>query len=118
MYRKQFCERAGDREFMEIGFAHRFKPDGCLSCVEANEGECFAAIQLLEVFQLDSQWVDYRSHPILKIIEPAESAERCRIVSRHSIRIFQISGFENVVLLVLQQMRDCMVNREPVHPFW
>src|SRR5712691_6124050 len=61
--------------------------------------------------------MDYRSHPILKIPKPAESAERLWIVSRRHIYDLQITGFENSAFFIIQKMQDCMMHREPIHLF-
>src|SRR5260221_10607057 len=102
---------------MQIRFADSLEPDGPMRCVKPYEREGFAAIQLLEVFQLHSAWTDYRAHPILKIAHPAEPAERPRFVSWCPICGFQIAGFNNSSFFVLQKVGDCMVHREPIHLF-
>src|SRR6266851_6197672 len=115
IFQKQFCEFHGDREFMQIRFADGLEPDGPFCRIETEEREGFATVQLEEVFQFHAHRTDYRSHPTLKIAQPAESAERLRIISRHPIRCPQIAGFENAVPLVLQKMRDGVMHWEPIH---
>src|SRR5437899_250768 len=100
---------------MKVWFADCLEPHRRFRCVEPNKGECLAAVQLLEVFQLNRKRMDYGSHPILKIIEPAESAERFWIVGRCPIHIFQVAGFENFLSVIFKK-RDCMMNGKPVHP--
>ncbi len=85
---------------MEIRFANGFEPDGMLCCLETDECERFAAIQLLEVFQFHAEGTDYRSYPILEMAQPAEPAKRFWIFFRHPIRKFQIAGFETSLFVV------------------
>src|SRR5258707_14969556 len=116
IFRKHFCECQRDWEFMLIRFSHGFEPHGLLCRIETDEREGFAAIQLLEVFQSPAKRTDYRSYPILEIAQPADSAERLWILTRHPIGCSQIAGFEDAVL-VLECVRNCMVYREPIHSF-
>src|SRR5260370_4209505 len=115
--RKQFCECDCDWKFMQIRFADGFEPHGTLRRIKTDEREGLATIQLTEAFQLHPKRANYRTHPILKMAQPAEPTKGFGIFSHHMIRTFQIAGLENSVFVVLQEMRDCVMNREPVHPF-
>ena len=103
---------------MQIRFSNSFEPDGMLCCIEPDEREGLAAVQLLEVFQLHSTRANYRGYPILEMAEPAESAKRFWIFSSHPIRKSQVAGFEKSLFVVFQKVRDRVMNWEPVHPFW
>src|SRR5260370_26115550 len=97
--------------------ADSFEPDGPLGGIKTNELEGLAAVKLSEVFQPHAEWMNSRSHPILKIAQPAESAERFGIASYDPIRRSQMTGLEGAVLLVPQKVRDCVMDRKPIHFF-
>jgi len=101
---------------VEIGLANSFEPEGLMRCIEADEREGLAAVQLVEVVQLHSERVDYRSHAILKTVQPAETGKGFWVLSHRLICRFQITGFEKPALLALQEMGDCVMNWEPIHP--
>src|SRR6266436_3318160 len=106
----------GDAVLMQVRLANSLEPNWTLRRRESNQRKRFAAVQLLEIFQLHTKRVNYRTYPILQLSHPTEPGERARTVSLSSAYCLGVSRFKGAAFVILwQKMGKCIMDGEPLH---
>src|SRR5712691_11347277 len=73
---EELGKRTGDGEFLLVGLAYSFEPQGRAIRLESNQAERGAGIQLADIpVEMETQWCDYRLDPLAQFLEPAQSCE-------------------------------------------
>src|SRR5260370_2566267 len=84
MVRKEPGEKQRNRQLMRVGFSGGLEPESCVICLQADEAEGWAGVQLPEAAgDSEAQRTDLFFNPLEELSQPTRLGEWSRFLASH-----------------------------------